>query len=277
MNLMSALIHCRFEPLDVDESFQWRNWLVNKELKKDYLHPSDFTDLMKTVNNKPGFDAYKIYLTKPSAEEYLEGITHGKKSDKDAVYWHLSAPLDLRPDVPKEMIINPFELHEGDAVSFKNIADKIRQGVTKYWFVFYYDKYIITEWQQRKAAILFGAFENSKFYIITYTDDNNRYEFIKNNQKHITEINIKDVFKQNKEQHDRYFILAENERLENWNVWNITNSLDFIQFEENEKESFTADTNGKIIQSVVFTKVKPEILHTELRNFIQSLLPAFLE
>jgi len=87
------------EPLNTEEAVQWRNWLVNQTLREKYLHPNDFADTVRAANDKEGFAAYTGALTQasPSAEEYRETITPSKPSDKGAMYWHLSAPLDLNP------------------------------------------------------------------------------------------------------------------------------------------------------------------------------------
>jgi hypothetical protein len=250
------------EPYNEEEALQWRNRLLDKELEQGYMHPKDFESMASSLNRKDGFKVYAASLDIPKASEYRTKLLPSKKSETGPAYWHLSAPQDLSPDIPKERIAQSFSLQKDQEISFRQITKKIwTSSVDK---VFYYDKYVIDEQQQQKANALFSVFNYKKAYLITNITDNKRSDYIEKHNSQITQKNLKDIFKNTKPQHDRYLILSHDSQLE---VWDITNSMDFIKFNNND---ITADTKGIIEQSVVFNNVGPEMLHKELRQFIED-------
>jgi hypothetical protein len=175
----------------------------------------------------------------------------------------LSAPLDLNPDVPQDVIRQSFTLYQGETHSLKEIITQ-RIWSASLDKVFYYDKYVIDEQQQRKAQALFESFTYNKPYLITNTADNKRSDYLEKNAPQIIQKNLKEIFKNNKPQHDRCLILSNGGQLE---VWSISNSLDFIRF----SNGITADAKGTIEQSVDFKNFNTgKKLHPELLQFVNA-------
>lgn len=50
-------------------------------------------------------------------------------------------------------------------------------------------------------------------------------------------------------------------------IWNISNSIDYITFSD---RNIDVNTFGTIRQSVVFTPVSKELLNKELLNFLEN-------
>jgi hypothetical protein len=96
----------RIEPYNDNEERIWRNHLLNIELSKGYIHPIDFESIVGNLNREPAFRVYSNSLDLPSAENYRKEINPSNASDRDAVFWHLSAPMDLNPQFMKEEIKN---------------------------------------------------------------------------------------------------------------------------------------------------------------------------
>jgi hypothetical protein len=254
------------EPYNDIEARQWRNHLLDIELLEDYIHPKDFESTVTTLNQKKGFEAYKTTLDNLTAEKYREEISPSKVSARDSVYWHLSAPMDLNPSIPKEMITGqPFSLPPEDKISFHEISKKIHRN-RNFDKIFYYDKYVNDEWKQRKLCAFFSAFSYQSAYLITDITNNNRSDYIEKHSNIIRK-NLKDIFKIKSKieiPHHRCLILSTGNELESWI---IDDSLDYIRFDENV---ISADTIGEITRSVIFSNVKIDILHSELRHFIEG-------
>lgn len=250
------------EPYNIEEARLWRNTILDKELQKEYFHPADFKDTVRGVNEKEGFAAYKDSLDIPEAEEYLDTeLEKSKKSDRNAAFWHIRAPLDLNPGIPVHFS-DKFELHKGEVGSFQKIVENM--GVNTAEKIFYYDKYVINKQQQQKTEAFLDAFACNTKYLITDTTKQSENTLAKNTE--IIQKDLTEIFKSGKAQHDRYLIIAIADELR---VWNISNSMDYIQF---AGENISIDTEGEIVQSVIFNKVNQEMLHKELRSFIQQEL-----
>jgi hypothetical protein len=253
------------EPYNADDALIWRNCLLNKELKANYLHPSDFSGTVLALNEKNGFSAYKDDLGIPTAKDYRDDtLEKSQKSAREAGFWHISAPLDLNPEIPHNSATNFFSLIQHTRITFRDIAEKT--GQNSYAYIFYYDKYVINGWQQKTACALFDSFNRSVARLITDTKANKRSSYMATQRQDITQTDITDIFKVSKPMHDRY-IIAINKDQSEWNVWTLTHSIDFIRFTETK---ITPDTTGTIYDSTTFTRVGADILNQELRDFIAS-------
>ena len=61
-----------------------------------------------------------------------------------------------------------------------------------------------------------------------------------------------------------YIVFGNNEEIQ---IWNISNSIDYITFLD---KNIDKNTQGTIRQSVVFTPVSKELLEKDLLNFIEN-------
>ncbi|MDR1903710.1 MAG: hypothetical protein LBQ88_15695 [Treponema sp.] len=244
-----------------EEALLWRNRLLNKKLEKEYFHPKDFKDTVLSLNTEDGFTAYKDSLDTPDARQYLDReLEKNKKSDRDTAFWHLAAPLDLNPGIPEKGIFDTFGLQQGDELSFREIVERMERCPAE--SIFYYDRYVINKRQQQAAAAFLNTFACNRTYLITDTAKQPDNSIVQNSK--IVQKSLTDIFEKNRPQHDRYLIIAIKGELR---IWHISNSIDYIRFAEND---ISADTKGEIAQSVMFNKVKQDMLHTALRNFIQQ-------
>jgi hypothetical protein len=249
------------EPLNKSEAIEWRNRLLNKEIAKNYLTEKDFDRLVLSINEKDGFSAYASDLGNPKIKEYMEKEIKSNSQE----FWNLRAPLDLNPNIPREIVIDNFSLAQNDEYSLKQISEKIETNQVE--AVFYYDRFIINGTQQRIAGNFIDSFNSSKKYIITdLNNEHRKSRYIATQKKDIREIDIKNIFGNVRPQHDRYFIYVIGEKM---TAWTITNSVDYIEFSVNE---FSAETIGKIRTGTTFTKVDVRVLGKELINYINKEL-----
>jgi hypothetical protein len=251
------------EPYNAEEALQWRNRLLDVKLAEDYLHPADFESTVSSLNQKDGFKAYAQSLSVPRASEYRDNLLPSKKSETSPAYWHLSAPLDLNPELPQKANIGSFSLLEGNETNYTAIVAKMDGASAEK--VFYYDKFVLGKIQQHKAAAFLSAFSAAvNPHLITDTANQEPAGPLARSGD-VIQHDISGIFKTGKAQHDRYVIMLKNGGLE---VWSTTNSFnDCIVFSE---KNIAADTKGKMRQAATFTKVPPEILSKELREFINK-------
>jgi len=249
-------------PYDNENAEKWRNWLVTQELEKNYFNRNDFSELVKEINQKPALEPFHLSSIKPF--EFLKIIG---KSENPKPYWHLMATLDLNPSSHMKHY-SLIQFSKNEQISFQDIAQKLKAGIIEnsndsFTFV-YYDRFLIKELQQKKAIALINAIQAKKIVIITnleYSESS-----LLQNNKQIELINLKQVFKQEKPAHDRYLIFIDSQNIY---VWNCSNSIDYINFQEPD---FDEKTVGVIKESVVFTRISKEILDNNLLNFVKTKL-----
>ena len=243
-------------PYDDEDAKQWRNYLLRDELSKNYYSHEDFEQKASEINDKAGFDRYKNNLDIPKADEFDTGT--------QAEYWHLNAPMDLNPNQLFTNISEIITLKKNDKFSFAEIVSQLGAGGQND-IAIYYDNYVRNERQQKAAAALMDSIDASKKIIITdMSPQNQKSDFISNKRKDLRIRDMKNGIFAQKPPHDRYLIVASPNGTK---FWVISNSLDFIRFNEND---VTPDTQGKIeiVQSVTFTPIT--ILDKELLNFVNK-------
>ena len=79
----------------------------------------------------------------------------------------------------------------------------------------------------------------------------------------IKTIDINSIVK--KAPHNRYIVLAEDK--DNYTLWQLPSSIDYIHFDENKVNSSTI---GVIGDSTSFSKVEKEMLKKEVRTYIEK-------
>jgi hypothetical protein len=263
---------CRYEnlpvePYDAEEARIWRNWLLKSEIETRYIHPDDYSAIVDDINRKEGFFSYSDTLDVPEIRSFIDGeLDHGKKSDRNAAYWHLAAPLDLIPDMPQSLRIDSFSLRQGETISFREIAEKFTAGfsVDK---VFYFDNYVVNYFQQRSVAVLLESFGAAAMSVITDKNNQNYSDYMSKNKPHIIVEDISGVYPNRKDApHDRYIVLRHNGNLR---VWTGTNSIDYIRFSGGSGDIYP-DTPGNVQKSVTFTLIKPDVLEERLFKYISK-------
>lgn len=254
-------------PYDMQEAIKWRNWFINKEINESYYLKYDFEKLIKETNNKKGFLDYQSDLDIPEVNEYRELTQKKDRIKQSKSFWHLSAPLDLNPDHTGAHIIKQLDYKEGSETSFKqivsNLIDNTNNNINH---VFYYDKYTYSQSQQKKLNAFFESFEelkeiqNSTLITVVNLKGKKRADLLNSN---IKTIDINSIVK--KAPHNRYIVLAEDK--DNYTLWQLPSSIDYIHFNENKVNSSTA---GVIGDSTSFSKVEKEMLKKEVRIYIEK-------
>jgi hypothetical protein len=170
--------------------------------------------------------------------------------------------MDLNPNTKTKLSQKPVELKLNEEISFADLIKKL--GFDESYSVFaYYDRYVCNEKQQKTVSVLAKAVNASKRIIITDLTKENLSDFIQKNAPEIELTNLKTIIK-GRLPHDRYLITVHKGEI---NVWNVSNSIDYIRFSE---QNINKNTTGIINQSVVFTPVSKEMLNTDLLNFIKN-------
>jgi hypothetical protein len=252
------------EPYNTEEALVWRNCLLKTEIEKQYIHPDDFDGIVNNINEKKGFAAYSGQMDSPGIKEYIDKLEPAKKSERGKAYWHIAAPLDINVAIPQSLHIDSFSYKDGDSVSFAKIAEKMKEHFTTER-VYYYDRYVISDYQQRKASVFLKCFGAADICVITDKTKQGFNDYLAKHEPRIIVENTGNIYQNRKDApHDRYIVLRRGGELL---VWTSTNSIDYIQFDRSISD-IQAETQGKIKTSVTFTKVKDDVLETQLKNYI---------
>jgi len=252
-------------PYDSKDAINWRNWLVEQELNKDYYLKYDFGNLIKTINRKEGFNAYSNSLDIPELENYKNEIYDKDRSKQSPAFWHLAAPNDLNPDISIKYSDKTLDFPIGKQITFEQITKELKANTNhQINAVFYYDKFVNNRKQQKAMKAFFDCFECPTKFLIT-GNKQNRSDFLQKNASEINQYFLNQVFTNSKPQHNRYIILCENKQ--KYTVWQMPSSIDFIQFTD---KFIKPNSVGSIKDSSSYNRVKIEMLKPELRTFVES-------
>ena len=253
-NFKGTIDCVKLMPYDEEDAIAWRDYLLRDELAKHYYSPEDFEQKASEINDKAGFDSYKDSLNMPKAE--------GFATNTQTEFWHIKAPIDLNPNSLFTDISKNITLQKDEKFSFAEIVSRMGVGGQND-IVVYYDKYVVDERKQKAAAAFMDAIDASKKIIITdMSPQNQKSDFINTKRKDLKIRDLKSGIFAQKPPHDRYLVVSSPNGTK---IWVISNSLDFIRFNEND---VTPDTHGKIVQYVTFTPIT--ILDKELLNFVNK-------
>jgi hypothetical protein len=252
-------------PYNPEDAINWRNWLVEQELNKDYYLKYDFENLIKSINRKEGFSAYSNSLDIPEIEKYRNEIFDKDRSKQSLAFWHLTAPNDLNPDISIKYSDKTLDYPIGKQITFEQISNELKNNTNhQINAVFYYDKFVNTHNQQNAMKAFFDCFDCQTKILIT-DNSQTRSEFLQKNASEIKQHFINQVFANSKSQHNRYVVLCENKQ--KYSVWQMPASIDFIQFTD---KFIKPNSVGSIKDSSSYNRVKIEMLKPELRTFIES-------
>jgi len=244
-------------PNNTENALLWRDWLVEQELNRDYYLKYDFENLIKSINRKEGFIAYSNSLDIPEIENYRNKIFDKNRSKQSSAFWHLTAPNDLNPDISIKYSDKTLDYPVGQQITLSKITDELKWFSSHpVYFIIYYDKYVITEEQQKIMKAFFDCFD-CQFKILITENLQQRSDFLQKNAPQIKQHYVNQIFINSKSQHNRYIILFENKQ--KYTIWQLPTSIDFFDLK-----------NDKIKDSVSYNKVKIEMLKPELRTFIES-------
>jgi hypothetical protein len=95
-------------PISKEDARSWRDWLVLKELEKDYCSINDLKSVYEAINNKAVFEEGNYSLNLPSYSDCVQALVNKDKriATQSKAFWHISAPKDLY------IINNQVETHE---------------------------------------------------------------------------------------------------------------------------------------------------------------------
>lgn len=253
----SGTIDCvNLMPYDKENARQWRDYLLRDELAKHYYSPEDFEQKAAEINDKAGFNSYKDSLNIPKAKDFAT------KSQTE--FWHIKSPIDLNPNSLFTDISENITLQKDEKLSFAELVFRLGAGGQND-IAIYYDNYVRNERQQKAAAALMDSIDASKKIIITdMSPQNQKSDFIITKRKGLKIRDLKSGIFAQKPAHDRYLVVVSPNGTK---IWVVTNSLDFIRFQEN---NVTPNTQGKVVESVTFTPLPFSVLDKELLNFVNK-------
>ncbi len=282
LNDINSWQDIRFEnipvmPKSLDDAESWKAYLITKELEKRYFSEYDFQKLADEINQKEGFSAYQNDLKrKIPIREFSRSLFKQRQKQTPAfwhltapTFWHLTAPMDLNPDINIKTPKTKISFGSGEEITLREIAEELKSNTShSVNTVFYYDKFVKNKWQQKAMLAFFEAMEAERNYLITDTQQSPREDLIRNSGI-VEEIDLRQVFKKIKPHHNRYIILAKDK--EEYTIWQLPNSIDYIRFEE--VDSISPDAVGTLKgEGISFIQEERRILNPVFIKFIEEKL-----
>jgi hypothetical protein len=253
-------------PYDKENALKWRDWIVEYELNKHYFSKYEIETIIRHINQKDGFCAYSKDLTITDVKQQQEKLYIRDKAEQKPAYWHITAPMDLNPDTSHDYSEQSLDFKVEQKISFKEISNQIKDN-TRHSVdaIVYYDKYVRTVDQQKAMKAFFDCFDDCLSKLLITGDYKDRDDYLNKNAPSIQQYFLKQVFGSEKAQHNRYLILCENKN--NYTVWQMPASIDFISF---GGQSVKSDTVGTLKDSFSYTKVEKNMLKQTFINFIET-------
>ena len=248
------LQQCPIMPKNKEIAEQWRDWLLEKRIQKEYLSINDFEYKAESVQEKEGLIMYKLEL--PIVNNFMRE----RKTDK-LIKWHLQAPEDLNPN--KEFLKSSFAkiipIAQGEIFSFREFVSKLnpKEGDV----IIYYDIYALDHCALVEKFL--DEIEVSKKIIVSlpFTKDNN--DWLSNSYRRCqSKFKIIDV-NQNKDRlHDRYIFILKDNR---WYILNGSNSLNgYVYYDKQSK-------NYKTTKPTIYTYIDENMFSKNTINFLNKL------
>ena len=237
---------------------KWRDWLLEKRIKKEYLSVKDFEYEAENIREKEGLMKYKNKLGLPNIDDFMGA----RKIDK-LIKWHLQAPKDLNPN---KSFPSRIEIPEGSTFSFSDFASRlyIKTGDV----IIYYDYYALKRPDLVEKHL--DNFDISKKIVVSQPFSlreipeiyKRRNEDIYNRCRSKFRIfNIGE--RDEKRLHDRYLIIRKDDK---WYILNGSNSLNgYIGKEDRGGSTY------KTKASVLYAYVNENMFSKNIIDFLNKL------
>ncbi len=262
-----------FEDLEVMPGSQsdaeiWLNRILDQWISSEYVNPVEFEQRNKNFTNRSYIKKFAIHAY--TASEYLNKLKYPGRNRKDSRYWHIAAPIDLNPDMPRKT--DRFAFAPNRETTFAYIAERLA-GRIKPDYVWYIDKYISNEQQQRKFIAFMHAFciDDKSVSLITLPNKRNfaMDAWLKSNHPDLNISDLDKIIVSGRIPHSRYIVFRNihDDGKSKHDVWMVTDSIDFMFFED--LTDIGPHTKGKT-RDVTFVRCEIELLGQELMSFISG-------
>lgn len=248
------LQQCPIMPNNKETALLWRDWLLEKRIKKEYLSVNDFEYEAENVQEKEGLMMYELELPK------ISDFMRTRKIDK-LIKWHLQAPEDLNPN--KEFLKSSFAktipIAQGEIFSFREFVSKLnpKEGDV----IIYYDIYALDHCDLVEKFL--DEIEISKRIIVSLPFTRNNNNWLSNSYRRCqSKFKIIDVNQNNDRLHDRYIFILKDNR---WYILNGSNSLNgYIYYDKQSK-------NYKTTKPTIYTYIDENMFSKNTINFLNKL------
>jgi hypothetical protein len=256
------LQQCPIMPNNKETALLWRDWLLEKRIKKEYLSVNDFEYEAGNVQEKEGLMMYELDLPK------IDNFKRTRKADK-LIKWHLQAPEDLNPN--KEFLLSlsskVIQIPEGSTFSFNDFASRL--DIKTGDIIIYYDYYALKR-PDLVEKLLDNFVDVSKKIIISqpFSLSESPEMYKRKNEETYNRCRSKfKIFnieeKDEKRLHDRYLIIRKEGK---WHILNGSNSLNGFIAKENRYNN-TYITKA----SVIYAYVNENMLTENTINFLNKI------
>ena len=243
---------------------QWRDWLLEQEVRKGFITPKAFEVKQRQLHDLEALRSFPLTLR--SAETFLEEKFSPQARSPE--FWNLAATVDLDPFGQKVAQKMAFHLAPQERISIQELMNTLTVD-KKIRRLIYIDRYMDRlEPQQNFAALTEKIRHEQGGSVILITLKGQEHE---NHLENLgPKVTTADFSKLGNLDHDRYWVFI-GEDGESW-IWTCTRSLDFLELEKGETG---AGAKGSVRKSAVtFTRVAKDmrIFSNPLRVFIKNLI-----
>ncbi|MBM7620072.1 hypothetical protein JOC95_001924 [Bacillus tianshenii] len=247
-------------PASSDDAKLWVDAIIKDSVATQYVSQVELQHHLQTLKERRELVPYQSSLYHLDESTFLQ--TFRTEKDK-APYWHLQAPLDLKPYEDKANIIETKHIAFGNRYSMREVVRMI-VGDERPERLIFSSKHVQNFYQIKKFNLFTEAFKSFGVQDIQFVTT----EYVDLPDKSIRIDMYEDVYGDRKEwPHDRYFAFETNRK---WHFFKMTAELDQCVFDRTiSANNLTINTVG-YWKDISFIQILPEIFPLKLREFTQE-------
>ncbi len=236
---------------------KWLLRLIGRRLEQGFCMENEFLQMGQQLSKMEPLSYFQ--LKTPTIDKVLtQAVT---KRNKNASFWNLATPCDLNPFAKASKETNIYELVPTVRYKFDDLAKELVPKARISQIVFA-DRYVKTTLQKRSFEMFMTAIRQNAnacpINLFVLSDS------ISNYKATISDINVFPLDKRSQD-HDRFLIFITEK--EEWIVWQITRSIDYLKFPNSQ---FNEMTEGICRQGVTFVKTTKRLLTPNFKRLIQQ-------
>ncbi len=236
-----------------ESATQWRNYLLNQYLKRNYRTEEEFDSYVKELNQKEAFVLSS--LESPKNTEYIQ-ILKPQRYEKSDAYYHLTSTMDLNPFKKITKPYSSFSIKSKEEYSMREIFEKLHSPNKVIKKTIISDRYIGQKIQYLFAVlkVYFETLEKANATVFTIAEKS---------PKQITlphSIKIQPMEKKN-DTHDRVIVLQYTDNTND--IWKLTSGFDLLEFDKKTEIDPDKKSNTR---ACTFIKVREQ----DIENYIRE-------
>jgi hypothetical protein len=254
--LKASLHQVPIMPKSEESANEWRNYLLNQILKRNYITEEQFNENLSNLNKK---EAFRIYnLQSPKNIEYIQ-VLKPQRAEEPEAYYHLASQIDLNPFQKISKPILQFSIKSGEQKSIREIFLTLISPNKVVKKIIVSDRYAGSN-IYHLLSILEVYFSTSLQTVILFTISEKIPKEV-NVPNFLNVISMKKGDTMN-DTHDRVIVLEYTDG--NRDIWKLTRGIDILELPTNSQINSDQKSSTR---SCTFIKVS----EGDIEDYIRSV------